>query len=337
MKLIGGLVNYDELSSSLHLPYIIRAPLGLEIGASIYFFPEINATGTNKSQFGTNIFLSPIKLNYWGSLHKIHVVFNRDQPGLVYNLIKYIEESNINVILEDSFTTTIDMEHEVTLIVDVSQYRGNLSNKLGGIQKRFNSLRKAKDLNKSVKVNAKCELMNFLRRAWRKLPQDIKEGKKIEDYQEVIQKKGEITIPRRLLKGIKGNKAIVFCNTEEKYINIMLLHEDVESCWLDVIHTQEKGGIEYITEVLHKLNCNILASYNRLERMKRSAHFNVILDISKMAIEVKKGHAVNSLRRILFEGRKDIILDVLQKEYDVEKGETISKPIELGLVLLSEA
>ena len=265
MKLIGGLVDYDMISSSLHLPYSIRAPLGLEVGASVYFSSFPPQTNTNKKLQILHVILSPIKPHFWNVLQKLYVTFFPDQPGLVYHLVDFLENINIDIFFDidiffEESISTLDLKHEVTLITGCSSIKPDDSNKESGenekqVKDKLEKLRKKIEkhflndvLSTKVKeVTLKFLPMDFLTKAYNHLPDEVKKGKEIEDYHEIILGKGKVTIPRHLIAGVKPHRAIVFCDTEEKYIGITLLDESVDSLWLDIIHTEQQENIRIIT------------------------------------------------------------------------------------------
>lgn len=340
MKIIGGLLKYDKFYSLLNIPPCIRSPIGLEKGTSVYF-ASLSVFGNDNK--GVHIIISPIKINTWNTLYKIYVKFLVDREGLVNDLVNFLEkELKINILFVESITTKLGKTHEVTLIADISRkkvaeyYKDNIKqNQRLNLKKKVESAIKWYHLTKvDNKVDTVPEVtqLEFLKKTWDNQNRDLRNGLNLEDYHEIISEKGGVTIPRCLVDNIDCEKGIIYCDTEEKYICITLLDKSKhEPYWLDVIHIEKEREISIITNVLKGFKCNILSSYNRLERMSRIAHFNVIIDIKKLPKNDK--YKDDRLPNIIKELKdQETVLDVLLKHYNPETEEIITKTVEMGLV-----
>jgi hypothetical protein len=212
---------------------------------------------------------------------------------------------------------------------ELEQLEINIRNNLSTIEDNIRSTCHI-DNNIDIINNIKYSHMNFLYEMWSDLDDPLQSGQVIDDHRETIDEKGKITIPRNLVDEIVANFAIVFCDTEDKFISLILLDESIEPCWLDIVHTDETNNIMKITNLLKEDNCNILYSFNRLERMNRQAHFNVILDIkgvlSNKTIDEKLMVILNNLKK----ERK--IINVLLKDYDTEAEKIVTKTKVIDLI-----
>ncbi len=146
-----------------------------------------------------------------------------------------------------------------------------------------------------------------------------------------IGKRGELTIPRDLLEEIirhlrreqdrgrelKLERALVFADTEEKYLGILFPHPDQEIYWMDIIHSKEDIQFtEALTGYFVKMGINMLASFNRVDIESQRAHFHAFIDLTAYPeLKEDKLSALKKDLRTACKSKNLPIIDIVERYY----------------------
>lgn len=333
--MIGGIMPIKR-NGEINIPRHVLSSLGLQKGSHVYFGLIKPIQRKRRRGQRSNLIISLFEPHDWGDLWKFEMAFSED-PGRIHRAVEFLGTRGVNVIVEESLTTHIEDIHEMMVIASLRDYTDTLDSdspfrRRNPFAKLPNLLRKMKEelediLDKDDYGNHRLSItrMDYLycasqRRRTRGLARISNEPYKIEE-------KGSIRIPRAFLNEIKReterirngnvtlNKAIVFSDSEEKYINFMVLSETEEIRWMDIEHSQGVGKITPITGYFYENSINILCSFNRVERIPELAHFNVFVDVTNMDIE--QGNKIPAIKKDLKSLPGDVIIDLREiTKYD---------------------
>jgi len=316
MKFIDCIETFEIENGQLEtfLRMYHRAAMGLRTDTKVYVFPRrtplVLANGEPVLQDNDvrEVIISPFKPRNWGNIWKLEIG-TVDRPGVIRDITKILAERAVNIHIQESLITSHDQEFQVSLIADFADFIESFK-ELKEKESAGHSSPTWKSEIEHILLNFKPAInilafkpLRFLLNNSRGKPGDninlitkVQKHHYYSDaYTSIWVKDKKIVFSEGVLSDLglfdvgpkNGSvQGTIFSDTEEKFIIVRFFHKAQELVHLEIAHENQPGAISEFASLIapggdDKDEHNIINCYNRIEDDRTTAHWNVLVDVTK--------------------------------------------------------